>query len=230
MKIGAVILCRLDSSRLPGKAFLEVGGMTLLEHVLAFCRKIDGIDTIALATSDRAVDDPLSNFSKMNDITCIRGSLENVAERFLYAMETLNLDAAIRINGDSPLINARLISDCVQRFKVKNFDLVSNVPGRTYPYGMSVEVVGRDAMMRAVAIINDPEHKEHVTKYFYDNPDEFHISIVTSGKPHFSEIQLAIDTYEDFNRFVWIINQIEGDPTDADIETLVRLAKSYKHV
>jgi spore coat polysaccharide biosynthesis protein SpsF len=228
MKIGAVILCRLDSSRLPGKAFLEVGGLTLLEHVLAFCRKIDGIDTIALATSDRAVDDPLSNFSKMNDITCIRGSLDNVAERFLFAMETLDLDAAIRINGDSPLINARLISYCIQRFKVKNFDLVSNVPGRTYPYGMSVEVVGRDAMVRAVTRINDPEHKEHVTKYFYDNPDKFNISIVTSGKPHFSEIQLAVDTREDFDRFVWIFDQLEGDPADSDIDALVDLAKAYQ--
>lgn len=227
MKIGAVILSRLDSARLPGKALLEVGGRTLLGYVLEFCRKADGIDTIALATSDRLVDEPLSDFAKMNGISCIRGSLDNVADRFLCAMETLNLDAAVRINGDSPLINPRLISDCIQRLKEGNFDLVSNVPKRTYPYGMSVEVVGRNAMRHACAVMSDLKHQEHVTKYFYDNQDNFNISIVTSGEPRFSKVQLAIDTREDFERFVWIVDQIEGDPADSDIETIVDLAKAY---
>ena len=227
VKIGAVILSRMDSTRLPGKALLEAGGRPLLFYVLAFCRKIDGIDAIALATSDRMVDEPLAKFAKMNGITCIRGSLDNVAERFLSAMESLNLDAAVRINGDSPLINPRLISDCIQRFKGGNFDLVSNVPKRTYPYGMSVEVVGTNAMKHACAVMSDLQHREHVTKYFYDHQDKFNISIVTSGKPQFSEVQLAIDTREDFDRFVWIIDQLEGDPADSDIDTLVDLAKAY---
>ena len=227
MKIGAVILSRLDSARLPGKALLEVGGKPLLSHVLTFCRKAEGIETIALATSDRLVDEPLANFAKLNGINCIRGSLDDVAQRFLSAIEALNLDAAVRINGDSPLINPRLISDCIQLFKEGNSDLVSNVPKRTYPYGMSVEVVGRDAMKHACAVMSDLKHREHVTKYFYDNQDKFKISIVTSGKPHFSEVQLAVDTRKDFDRFIWIVDQLEGDPADSDIETLVDLAKAY---
>ena len=227
VKIGAVILSRMDSNRLPGKALLEAGGRPLLGHVLSFCRKVDSIDTIALATSDRLVDEPLYNFAKMNGITCIRGSLDNVAKRFLCAMEALNLDAAVRINGDSPLINPKLISDCIQRFKMGSFDLVSNVPKRTYPYGMSVEVIGINAMRHACAVMSDLKHREHVTKYFYDNQGKFNISIVTSGKPQFSEVQLAIDTREDFDRIVWIVDQIEGDPADSDIDTLVDLAKAY---
>jgi spore coat polysaccharide biosynthesis protein SpsF len=227
LKIGAVILSRLDSERLPGKAMLDVAGRPLLGHIIAFCRKIQGIDTIAIATPDRLVDEPLSNFAKMNRITCIRGSLDNVAERFLCAMEALNLDAAVRVNGDSPLNNPSLISDGIQRFKGGSFDLVSNVPKRTYPYGMSVEVVGRNAMRHACAAMTDLKHQEHVTKYFYDNQDEFNISIMTSGEPQYSEVQLAIDTREDFDRLVWIVDQLEGDPADSDIATLVGLAKAY---
>ena len=99
MKIRAVILSCLDSARLPGKVLLEVDGRALLGYVLAFFRNIGAIETRALATSDRAVEYVLSNFAKMNGITCIRGSLDNVAQRFLSAMEALNLDAAVRING-----------------------------------------------------------------------------------------------------------------------------------
>jgi len=100
MKIRAVILSCLDSARLPGKVLLEVDGRALLGYVLAFFRNIGAIETRALATSDRAVEYVLSNFAKMNEITRIRGAIDDVAERFSGARETLNLDAAIRINGD----------------------------------------------------------------------------------------------------------------------------------
>ena len=230
MKIGAVILSRFDSNRLPGKALIEVGEKPLLGHVLSSCRKIDGVSQVVLATSDRDVDDPLENFANLNDIACVRGSLENVAKRFLLAMTTLNCDAAIRINGDSPLINAELISDCVARFKSGNYDLVSNVPGRTYPYGMSVEVVSRDAMVQAVEKMCDISHMEHVTKYFYDNQDEFKIDIVQSGNPNFSGISLSIDTREDFERIAWLLDRLKCDPTESDIDTLVALAKAYEAI
>ena len=154
MKIGAIILSRMDSTRLPGKALLDVGGRPLLSYALSFCQKIKGLDSIAIATSTRAVDNPLSDFARSNGISCIRGSLNNVAERFLSAMKVLNLDAAVRINGDSPLNNKTLIGDGIGLFRSGNFDLVSNVPARTYPYGISVEVVGRKAMEHALSLIH----------------------------------------------------------------------------
>ena len=227
MKIGAIILSRMDSTRLPGKALLDVSGRPLLSYALSFCQKIKCLDSITLATSTRAVDDPLSDFAEFHGISCVRGSLNNVAKRFLSAMEALNLDAAVRINGDSPLNNTALISDGMRLFRSGNFDLVSNVPARTYPYGMSVEVVGRKAMEHACSLMTNTKHKEHVTKYFYDNQDKFDISLMTSGVAEFSDVQLAIDTHEDFDRFKWIINNLECDPADSDITTLVKLAKEY---
>ena len=227
MKIGAIILSRMDSTRLPGKALLDVGGRPLLSYALSFCQKIKGLDSIAIATSTRAVDNPLSDFAKFHGISCIRGSLDNVAERFLSAMQVLNLDAAVRINGDSPLNNVTLIGDGIGLFRSGKFDLVSNVPARTYPYGISLEVVGRKAMEHACSLMSDGQHQEHVTKYFYDNEDKFDIKLIKSGIAEFSDIQLAIDTHEDFDRFKWIISNIECDPADLDIASLVKLAKRY---
>lgn len=227
VKIGAVILSRMDSTRLPGKALIDVDGRPLLSYVLSFCQKINNLDSIAIATSTRAVDDPLSDFAKVQGIPCIRGSLDNVAERFFLAMETLNLDAAVRINGDSPLNNTQILTDGIRLFRGGNFDLVSNVPARTYPYGMSVEVVGRKAMEYACSMMIDAQHREHVTKYFYENQDKFDISLMKSEVAEFSEVQLAIDTREDLDRFKWIISNLEGDLADLDIVSLVKLAKAY---
>ena len=227
MKIGAILLSRMDSTRLPGKALLDVGGRPLLSYALSFCQKIDDLDSIAIATSTRVVDDPLSDFAKFHGIPCIRDSLDDVAERFLLAMETLNLDAAVRINGDSPLNNTQILSDGIRLFRGGNFDLVSNVPARTYPYGMSVEEVGRKAMEYACSMMIDAQHREHVTKYFYENQDKFDISLMKSEVAEFSEVQLAIDTREDLDRFEWIISNLEGDLADLDIVSLVKLAKAY---
>jgi len=217
----------MDSTRLPGKALLDVGGRPLLSYALSFCQKIDDLDSIAIATSTRAVDDPLSDFAKFHGIPCIRGSLDDVAERFLSAMKILNLDVAVRINGDSPLNNKTLISYGIKLFRSGNFDLVSNVPARSYPYGMSVEVIGRKAMEYACSVMSDAQHREHVTKYFYDNQDKFDISLIKSEVAEYSEVQLAIDTREDLDRFKWIIRNIEGDPAESDIASLVKLAKAY---
>ena len=227
VKIGAVILSRMDSTRLPGKALIDVDGRPLLSYVLSFCQKINNLDSITIATSTRVVDDPLSDFAEVQGIPCIRGSLDNVAERFLLAMETLNLDAAVRINGDSPLNNTQILSDGIRLFRRGNFDLVSNLPARTYPYGMSVEVVGRKAMEYACSMMIDAQHREHVTKYFYDNQDKFDISLMTSKVGEFSGVQLAIDTREDLDRFEWIIGNLEEDPADSDIASLVKLANAY---
>ena len=70
MKIGAIILSRMDSSRLPGKALLEVGGKPILAYALSLCQKIDDFDSITLATSSRTIDDPLSDFAKFHNIKC----------------------------------------------------------------------------------------------------------------------------------------------------------------
>ena len=224
MKIGAIILSRLDSERLPGKALLSVAGRPLIDYVMSFCRRIKGIDIIVLATSDRAVDNPLAEFAEQIGIPCARGALDDVAGRFLLVMDKFDLDGAVRVNGDSPLNDARLLSEGVHIFRKGNTDMVSNVTKRTYPYGMSMEIVGRKAMEYAYSKMNSDLHKEHVTKYLYDHKKQFQIHTITSGQPHFSGVQLAVDTQEDLDRFTWIINQLKCDPAEADINTIVNLA------
>jgi len=100
MKIGSVILSYYVSARLPSNVLLELCGRALLGYGLAFSRKIGGIATRALAASDHAVAYMLSNFTKMNNITCINGAIDDVTVRFSGGRQTLNLYTANRIHGD----------------------------------------------------------------------------------------------------------------------------------
>jgi spore coat polysaccharide biosynthesis protein SpsF len=105
--------------------------------------------------------------------------------------------------------------------------MVSNIPQRTYPYGMSVEIIGRKAMEYAYSKMNDDLYKEHVTKYLYDHKEVFKIHVMTSGQTHFSGVQLAVDTQEDLDQFKWIVSQLKYNLEDIDVDTLVNLSKKF---
>src|SRR4051812_7803637 len=117
MNIGAIILARLDSNRLPGKALRDIAGRPLVGYVVDLCRQVAGVDQVVLATSNRAVDEPLARFARSEGIACVRGDTEDVAGRFLYAMESTGFAGALRVNGDSPLNRPALLARAVEVFR-----------------------------------------------------------------------------------------------------------------
>ena len=76
--ITAIIQARIDSSRLPEKALLDLGGKPLLYHVIERTKAIPEVDTVVLATSEGSENHPLINLAKSMDIETISGSRNNV--------------------------------------------------------------------------------------------------------------------------------------------------------
>ncbi|WP_445492872.1 cytidylyltransferase domain-containing protein [Rhodopseudomonas sp. RCAM05734] len=227
MKVGAVVLARLDSRRLPGKALLELNGRPLIQYAFDACAATAGIDVTVLATSDRAEDDPLAAYAEAHGIGCFRGDLDDVAGRFLGALEFYNLDGALRFNGDSPLNRPALLGRAVSVFRGGDWDLVTNVPGRTFPFGISVEVVGASIMKAACAAMTDNLHREHVTKFFYDMPQfarTFHIVNELQGM---TGLQLAVDDVADMERVGWILRRLPAPLSDVSLAQIVECAQQY---
>lgn len=227
MRIGAIILARLDSSRLPGKALIEVEDRPLISYSVEICSKLNCLDDMVIATSDRRCDDPLEAYANSSGIKCFRGDAFNVADRFLKAMRKFEFDAALRYNGDSPLNDPELLIKGIELFKTGKFDLVTNVLKRTYPFGMSLEIVSVDAMNNAVSRMKKEEHLEHVTKYFYDHSAEFTIENVETQNPAFKGVQLAVDTDNDLRRFKWIRKRLGKATSSASAREIVKAAREY---
>ena len=200
MTLGAIVLARLDSSRLPGKGLIEVSGRPLLAYTIERLRKVPALERIILATSDRNLDDGLAAFAATSGIECFRGSVDDVAGRVLRCAQAFNLGAIARVNGDSPLIDYNAIADAIRRYDETGADVVTNVFPRSFPTGASVEIFRTKAFERAYAAMTKPDHFEHVTKFFYDNPDKFSILNVDSGDPTLASINLAVDFPEDLER------------------------------
>jgi len=199
MTVGVVILCRYSSSRLPGKILLPVNGKPILTHIVERVRR-SGLP-IMVATSDQTSDDMIEQHCRLIEVDCFRGSLDNVAERFLRAAESQGWRYVARINGDNLFVDAELLSEMAQIAASGNYELVTNVPGRSYPPGASIEIVDVKIYAALATGFTDQRHREHVTLFLYDHPESCRSYIhANPWRKEMAGLNLAIDTEEDYLR------------------------------
>lgn len=211
----------MNSKRLPGKALQSVEGKPLLQYLLERLAQTSLLDIVIVATSNDPSDQPLAEFCRHYGVACYRGCLTNVAGRFQDVVDIYQLDGFVRVNGDSPLLDGRLIDQGVEVFQQDRFDLVTNVLVRTYPKGQSVEVVRSDAFREAYQAMHRPDELEHVTRYFYQNSPKFHIFNFESGH-NYGDLQMSVDTAADMTQFANIVARMDKPHWDYSLEELLK--------
>jgi spore coat polysaccharide biosynthesis protein SpsF len=208
VKGAAIILARMDSARLPGKPLLPIRGRPLLSWLLERCAPLarQGIQII-LATTDRQVDDPLVEYAASESLLVFRGATSDVAGRVLACAETFELSHFFRVNGDSPLMDPDLLCDAYSCLSNDSkLDFVTNIPGRSYPYGMSVEAFRTAGYRRGVDLMTKPSHREHVTAFFYENLSLFRWLPIHWSGPSLGSVRLTVDTPQDVSRMEELID------------------------
>lgn len=226
MKVGVIVLCRYSSSRLPGKILKKIKGKPILQYIIERINLALSIDKLIVATSEDVSDNPIYEYCINNNISCFRGSLFDVARRFLDCATQYDLDYAIRINGDNLFVDSSIIEKLANIAVAGNYDFVTNVKGRTFPTGMSVEVVKTSYYKEVVTRFHSNRHREHVTLYLYENE--------TSGKHYYytneeckeaAGLNLAIDTKEDFIFAQHLIEKMGKPHTTYNLTRLYQLIK-----
>jgi spore coat polysaccharide biosynthesis protein SpsF len=220
--IGAIVQARMSSRRLPGKSLLALCGKPMLQYVLESLAQVDELAETVVATSTDPSDDPIAEFCDRFGTPCFRGPLDNVAERFLQASRTHRLFAFVRVSGDSPLLDPRLVVRAVALFADSAADLATNVFPRTYPPGMSVEVVQSETFERVVPGLNDPGDREHVTSYFYRRAEQFRIVNFAFETPR-RDVHLAVDTSEQFEYVDRIVGLMNRPHWEYSLDDVLRL-------
>lgn len=224
-RIVAVVQARMSSKRLPGKVMMNFLGKPMLGHLCDRLSRCAGIDDFIVATSDLSIDDEIDAYISSRGINCYRGDLNDVAARIIGAAELMAADALVRVSGDSPLLDPEIISTAVVAFRKRNLDLVTNVQQRTFPRGQSVEVVALSALRSAWLSGMSPEECEHVTTYFYKHPDLYSILNLTH-EPACGDIQLSIDTLEDFKQAILILVRLGKPYCDHSLGDILKVLEA----
>ncbi len=213
MKMATFVQARMTSSRLPGKILRTVGGKPLLLYLIERLRREPTLPPTVILTSDDPTDDPVMSFCEQHGVTVFRGDLLNVAERFSQAARHFGVDAFVRLSGDSPLLDPRLITRALELYQADEPDLVTNVAERTYPKGQSVEILETATFLRACGDFESDADREHVTPWYYRHPDRIRMVGFTHTEDLHAETQV-IDTPEEFVGFERLIAHLDRPHTD----------------
>ena len=172
----SIIQARTSSKRLRNKVLIKIYNKSLIQHVYDRVKSSKKLNEIIVATSTDKSDDRLVNHLRTLGIPYFRGDLHNVAKRFLDLAIKKNAKYFLRISGDSPLINYKIIDKAVDIQKKTKFkhDLITNIFPRTFPRGQSNEIIKTSILKKYINNFSKDE-KEHVTKFFYKNSTKLKI-------------------------------------------------------
>lgn len=191
-----IIQARMGSTRLPGKVLADIGGMSMLARVVRRVRRATLLDDIVIATTIDPTDEAIVDECQRLSVAVIRGSVEDVLDRYYQVAQTYHADAIVRITSDCPLIEPELIDQVITSFQETQADYASNCIERRYPRGLDVEVMRLTALKYAWEHSESFYQRAHVTPFIYQNSHLFRIVSVT-GDEDYSSYRWTVDTPED---------------------------------
>lgn len=211
-KIGCIMQARMGSTRLPGKVMRRVDEKNpVLYYVIKQISESKLCDELVIATTTLSEDEKIVEFAKDMNISCFRGSADDCLDRYYQCARKFSLSIITRITCDNPLIDPTLVDDAISFYKSNSYDYVTNCRERTFPQGTEVEVFSFSALEKAWKNARKPSEREHVTPYFYNNPDQFKIFNIRNNED-ISYLRWTIDREEDLQFVKNIISKIKKSP------------------
>lgn len=191
-----IVQARMTSTRLPGKVLLPIAGRPMLAWQLDRLRRVRGDVRLAVATTAGPPDDPIVTLCSDMDVPVIRGSEDDVLDRYRTAARALAADPLIRITADCPLIDPGITRKVLELWEQDGADYASNTLERTYPRGLDTEVMSRAALEAAWEGATQAFEREHVTPFLYRHPERFRLANLRSPFKE-SNRRWTVDTSED---------------------------------
>ena len=209
MNVDILVQARLNSKRFPRKVLAEVGGVPLIRYLLT---------SMARATQARHVV-VLVPWADKELIEAVQpwpvwvGDEDDVASRFVEYVENNDCDGFVRVCGDSPVLDWRVVNAMIHTFR-QNHHMVSNV-GCGFPHGQQCEIVHRDFFLDHRKDLD----REHVLPPLYRLAwPKWHR---TQGP---EEPSLVVDTPADFERIKRVIERVNYQPWAHPYQELQALA------
>lgn len=167
-KVVAIIAARLSSSRLPGKIFADIAGHPLLWHVITRVQQARMVDLVVIAVPHGTpilVDCGLWYF----------GPEDDVLARYYGAAQAAGAEVVVRITGDCPLIDPKVIDMAVWLQRDFGNEYLSNINPPTFPDGLDVEVFSIAALEKAYRNAVLQSDREHVGPWMRANLQTFNL-------------------------------------------------------
>ena len=227
-KTVAIIQARMGSERLPGKVLLDIAGQTMLARVVRRVQRSSLIDEVVVATSHNPDDDAIVNECRTLAVSVVRGSEEDVLDRYRDAALASGATVCVRVCADSPLVDPGVCDLVVTSIRQADppADYAGNKIDPSFPLGLDVEAFSIEALERTWSAARNDYERAHVTVYMYSHPELFRLVGVSSPVDRQTwrwtvdvpeDLEFVRQVYENLggtNDFAWddVVNLIEREP------------------
>ena len=228
-RVWALPVARSGSSRLPGKALLEVAGMPALGHMFERLKRIEIIDQIVFCTTNLDEDDALADLAAQHLIPCYRGPVDDVLARMLGAMTDGDADIVLRVTGDDILIDRDYVARAVAHHLHSNAEYTDL---KALPSGTEVEVFDADLLRDIGRMRYNGDETEYLTNYVTENADQFCIAHAPVDPHHARDWRLTLDTSEDYVVICKLLEAMRanGKAMEYDMDDIVEFFEAHPEI
>lgn len=199
MKIVSIIQARVNSIRFPGKVMKEIMGKSMLQLQIKRIKRCKLINQIVIATTTNPDDYKIEKLAKKLKVTCFRGSEKDVLDRYYQAAKKYRATIIVRITGDNPVIDPKIICQLIKLFQTNKVDYVSNTRVQSFPIGMNAEVFSINALTSAWRGAKSAYDREHVTSFIYNPKSNFKLKdLIAKKSVRRPDLRLTVDKQADF--------------------------------
>ena len=192
LKLITIIQARLDSTRLPGKVLKKYNKIALLELLIKRLQRSKKINKIVVATSISSTNSKIKKLCAKLNIHCYRGSETDVIDRYYKVAKLFKSKNIIRVTGDCPLIDPKVVDQVVDKFFLNKVDYAANTMPPTYPDGLDIEIFNFKSLEQAWKSSRKiKKFREHVTTHIRENKKLKKINL--KYKKDYSFLRLTID-------------------------------------
>lgn len=114
MKILGVIPARYGSTRFPGKPLVSLQGRPLIQWTLEGAKKSKLLNEVIVATDDERIKKAVEDVG--GKVVMTASDLPTGSDRIHAALQNLECDVVVNIQGDEPLVTGELVDRLAQVF------------------------------------------------------------------------------------------------------------------
>ncbi len=166
-----ILQARMNSTRLPGKSMLNLGGAPLIGRILERVKRCTLVDEIVLAIPQGREDDVLEALAAAYRVAVFRGAENDLVDRYYQAAKASHASVVVRLPADNPVPEPAEIDRIIAFHLTGQSEFTSNLAevfGNGYPDGIGAEVFHFATLEDVWQSSTDPHRREHLHLNFFD--------------------------------------------------------------
>jgi spore coat polysaccharide biosynthesis protein SpsF len=225
----AILQARMSSTRLPGKVMRFINGKPMIYWQIQRIKKARLVDKLILAISEDTSDDVLAEYLGSINQVYVRGSLNDVFDRFKKVASIYKSQSIVRLTGDCPLVMPELIDEIIEQFYNHNLDYMSNILTLTFPDGLDVEIFKSGVLDRLLNLNLSMSEREHVTLGIINRQEIFSTRNYFNDR-NISSYRWTVDNLKDFEFVSTVFAHFELNEVNFSQKELEKFLQSNPEV